>query len=169
MFIISRSEIATTGDSNNKMNNRRSFLKLTCAAAFGGVLLGGSISSLGQQKEYFPTPETVFTDGSFSFSRQTFEPLIDTIFAFKSADKDADESSFSMKLIEVAAKDETKKYASGIPTDGFTLIFEVQGKAAAEDKIYQVSHSALGDFSMFVSTVGKSGNRYQAVFNRVYF
>ena len=74
-----------------------------------------------------------------------------------------------MKLVEVVAKNNTKSYLSRIPTDSFTLIFELQGKGGAEDKIYQVSHSALGDFSMFISTVGKSGRRYQAVFNRVYF
>lgn len=165
MFSFSVTELPITGDPNNKMNNRRSFLKLTCAAAFGGLLLGESIISLGQRKENFPLPETILSDGAFSFSRQTFEPLVDTIFVFKSDD----EPALSMKLIEVATKDETKKYASDIPTDDFALIFENQGKIAAEDKIYQVAHSALGDFSMFVSTVGKSGRRYQAIFNRVYF
>lgn len=147
------------------MYNRRSFLKLTCAAAFGSLMLGGSINIFGQKKEYFPIPETIFSDGSFTFNKQTFEPLVDTIFAFKGDD----EPGFSMRLVEVITKDETKKYASEIQTDDFTLIFEVQGKDVAEDRIYQVSHSALSDFSMFISTVGKSGTRYQAVFNRVYF
>jgi hypothetical protein len=147
------------------MYNRRSFLKLTCATAFSGLMLGGSIDIFGQKKEYFPLPETIFSDSSSIFNQQTFEPLVDTIFAFKGDD----DLGFSMKLIEVVKKDDTKKYTSGIPTDGFSLIFEVQGKAVAEDRIYQVSHSALNDFSMFISTVGKSGTRYQAVFNRVYF
>lgn len=166
MFNISRSELPTPGESKEQMNNRRGFLKLTCAAALGSLMLGGSIDIFGQKKEYFSLPETVFSDSGFAFTPQTFESLVDTIFAFKGTEND---SGFSMKLIEVIKRDDTKKYASDIPTDGFSLIFEIQGKAVAEDRIYQVTHSALNDFSMFISTVGKSGTRYQAVFNRVYF
>lgn len=147
------------------MYNRRRFLKLTCATAFSGLMLGAGISSFGQTKEYFSLPETTFSDSSFTFNQQTFEPLVDTIFNFKGND----DSNVSMKLIEVVTKDDTKKNSSGIPTDGFTLIFEIQGKSKLGDQIFQVSHPALTDFPMFISTVGKSGMRYQAVFNRVYF
>lgn len=147
------------------MYNRRRFLKLTCATAFSGLMLGASISSFGQKKEHFQLPGTIFSDSSFTFNQQTFEPLVDTIFTFKGGD----DSSFSMKLVEVVTKDDAKKYVSEIPTDGFTLIFEIQGKSKLEDQIFQVSHPALSDFPMFISTVGRSGARYQAVFNRVYF
>lgn len=147
------------------MYNRRNFLKLTGAAAFGGLMIGGSSGVFGQKTERFSIPQTIFSDRSSTLTKQTFEPLLDTTFVFSNTDG----SAVSMKLVEVIGREDLKNKFDRIPTDGFTLIFEVQGKAATADKIYQVSHSALSDFPMFVSSVGKSGRRYQAIFNRVYF
>ena len=146
------------------MYNRRNFVKLAGAAAFGAVMLNGNINLFGQQKEDFPLPQTIYSDKSSTFNQQMFEPLTDGIFVFKSDDG----SQASMKLIEVVTKENSKNYMTRVQTDSFTLIFEMQDKVVLEDKIYEVSNDTLGDFSMFISTVGKSGKRYQAVFNRVY-
>lgn len=145
------------------MYNRRNFVKLAGAAAFGGLMLNGNINLFGQKKEDFPLPQTIYSDRSSTFSQQIFEPLTDSIFVFKN-----DDSAVSMKLVEVVTKENSKNYLSRVQTESFTLIFEIQGKVVLEDKIYEVSNDALGDFSMFISTVGTSGKRYQAVFNRVY-
>lgn len=146
------------------MYNRRNFLRLTSAAVLGGIAFSGSINVFGQKRENFPIPKTIFSQANFALNQQTFEPLVNTTFVFQGDNG----LPVSLKLVEVATTDNTKKYSSQIPVDSFTLIFEVQDKAVLEDKIYQVSHSALSDFPMFISTVGKSGRRYQAVFNRVY-
>jgi hypothetical protein len=152
-------------ENKKKMYNRRNFLKLTSAAAFGGLMLGGNINIFGQQQERFPIPQTILSDKTLTLTKQNFEPLLDTIFVFSNENG----SAVSMKLVEVDGRENMKDKSSQIPTDGFTLIFEMQGKVAPGDNIYRVSHSALGDFPMFVSTVDRTGRHYQAVFNRVYF
>lgn len=146
------------------MYNRRNFVKLAGAAAFGGLVLNGNINIFGQKQEGFPLPQTIYSDKSLTFSQQMFEPLTDSIFVFKNDD----DSKVSMKLVEVITKENSKNYLTRVQTDSFLLIFELQDNVVLEDKIYEVSNDSLGDFSMFVSTVGKSGKRYQAVFNRVY-
>ena len=146
------------------MYNRRNFVKLASAAALGGLALSGNINLFGQKKEDFPLPQTIYSDKSLTFSQQMFEPLTDSIFVFKNDD----DSVVSMKLVEVITKENSKDYLSRVQTESFMLIFENQDKVVLEDKIYEVSNATLGDFSMFISTVGKSGKRYQAVFNRVY-
>lgn len=146
------------------MYNRRNFVKLAGAAAFGGLMLSGNINLLGQKKEDFPLPQTIYSDKSSTFSQQIFEPLTGSIFVFKNDDN----SEVSMKLVEVITKENSKDYLSRVQTESFMLIFEMQDKTVLEDKIYEVSNASLGDFSMFISTVGTSGKRYQAVFNRVY-
>jgi hypothetical protein len=145
------------------MYNRRNFIKLTGLATVGGLVLGGNINIFGQVREYFPIPSEVYSDKINLFNQQTFEPLINSTFTI-----DGDANQVSMRLVEIIGKDEKKGRANQFATDEFLLIFEVDGKDSLGDKIHQISHPELGEFSMFISTVGRSGKRYQAIINRIY-
>lgn len=148
------------------MYNRRNFIKLTSLATVGGLAFGSNFSLFGQTaRDYFPIPVEALSDKAHLFNPQTFEPLLNTSFAIHGNDM----APASMRLIEIIGQDSKHGSLNRVATDGFSLIFEVEGKSRLEDMIYEVSHPELGTFTMFVSTVGRSGRRFQAVFSRVYF
>lgn len=147
------------------MYNRRSFIKFTGVATVGGLMLGSNSNIFGKIKEYFPIPTEVVSDKINLLNQQTFEPLVNSSFTITRENL----SSVSMRLVEIIGKDEMKHRAETVAFDGFSLIFEVEGKDSLNDEIYNISHPELGEFSMFMSTVGRSGKRFQAVFSRVYF
>ena len=156
------------------MKSRRKFLKIGSLALFGGLVLGGSQNIFSQTtkgKNLFPVPPETLADTVSNFRSSTFEPLIDSFFSFRRTDLTNSGatriSNISLRLVEVVAK-ENAVTASGKNLEGFSLIFEMTGKAKPEDKIYTVSHPSLGDFEIFISSVGKSGKRFQAIFNRIY-
>lgn len=147
------------------MYSRRDFIRLSSLAAAGGVALAGGFNVFGQKgTDLFPIPADALSDRAFSFNSQTFEPLLNSTFAVDLMDG----RTASLRLVEVLPKEGKKTVWERIPTDGFSLIFQNSGRGRLEDKIYSVSHPELGNFPLFVSTVGRSGRRYQAVFSRVY-
>lgn len=147
------------------MYNRRSFIKFTGVATVGGLMLGSNSNIFGSDNKYFPIPAEVFSDKINLLNQQTFESLVNSSFNIMRENL----SPISMRLVEIIGKDEKKQRAEEVAFDGFSLIFEVEGKDSLGDEIYNVSHPELGEFSMFMSTVGRSGKRFQAVFSRVYF
>ncbi len=150
------------------MFSRRKFLKVGSLATVGGLLLSGNINVLGQTSNktgYFPIPTEILSEKATLLNQQTFEPLLNAVFSVRGENN----SAVSMRLVEIVGKDSKQDSFSTIPTDSFLLIFEVVGKDSLEDKIYEISNPSLGEFPIFVSTVGRSGKRFQAVFNRVYF
>lgn len=157
------------------MFSRRNFLQLSGTAVVGGLVLGSNINVLGQRAErsdYFPVPATAYSDNVNSFSRQTFDPLIDTSFSLTDPDEETalitKGGAATLRLVEVVGDEKTKKYLARKPIDSFSLIFEGNARNRLGDKIYTFTHPQLGTFSMFISTVGMSGNRYQAAFSRLY-
>jgi hypothetical protein len=150
------------------MFSRRKFLKIGSLATVGGLMLSGNLDILGQASEktgYFPIPTEILSQKITLLNQQTFEPLLNASFAVKRENA----SAVAMRLVEIVGKDSEKDRFAKISTDSFLLIFEVTGKGRLEDKIYEISNPDLGEFPIFLSTVGRSGMRYQAVFNRVYF
>ncbi len=160
------------------MVSRRTFLHLGSIAVAGGLAFGADINVFGQTTEktrYFPIPANAYSDNLMSLNRQTFEPLLNTAFSFQKKDEDEDlsltqkdRSPTSLRLVEIVGDEQTKKYLSRTPIDSFTLIFEGAKRRGLGDSIYTVAHPELTQFSMFISTVGRSKIRYQAVFSRVY-
>lgn len=147
------------------MYNRRNFIKLSSLAAVGGLALGGNVNIFGQTtKDYFTIPVEAFSENVHLFKAERFETLVNTIFSASSNEL----APVSMRLVEVDSR-KKRNAIERSPSEGFCLIFEVSGKSRLDDMIYQISHPELGEFSMFLSTVGQSGRRYQAVFSRVYF
>jgi hypothetical protein len=150
------------------MFSRRKFLKVGSVATVGGLLFGGNINVLGQVSDktgYFQVPIEVLSEKAALLNRQSFESLLNAVFSVRGENA----SQVSLRLVEIVDNDRKTKSISTANTDSFTLIFEVVGRGRLQDKIYQVSNPSLGEYPIFVSTVGRSGNRFQAVFNRVYF
>lgn len=147
------------------MQNRRDFLKYGSIAAAGGLLLTGSVNIFGQSIDksgYFPLPPKILSDKSTFLNKQSFEPLIDQLFTV-SVD---DSSKISMRLVEIVSAGDN--LASRVSIDAFSLIFEVREGQLLDDRIYDISHNDIGTVPIFVSTVGRSQRRFQAVFSRVY-
>ncbi|HTH51965.1 MAG TPA: hypothetical protein VL501_08530, partial [Pyrinomonadaceae bacterium] len=53
----------------------------------------------------------------------------------------------------------------GYTGQSYSLILESPSRVPGE--VYEFRHKLLGTFALFVSPVGKRGNRYQAVVNRI--
>lgn len=150
------------------MYNRRDFLKTGGLVIIGGLALGGNADLFGKtikKSGYFPLPPGVNSNDVSLFNKQTFEPFLNTNFSVRRKNS----AQIPMRLVEVVGSDNKKNSFNTEATDDFLLVFEVIGKERLEDKIYNIAHPELGEFSIFVSTVGRSGKRYQAVFSRVYF
>ncbi len=168
------------------MNTRRNFLKIGSAAVIGGLLLPNGKSVFGQSKkgdDYFPIPAEVYADSINSFTYNTFEPLVGSTFEISNRAFGFDKpnwASVSLRLVEVVRAENNSKLFGQKSGDCFSLIFEEAGgrkllsksklrvQTNLPDKIYKMAHPNLGEFSLFISTVGRSGKRYQAVINRVY-
>ncbi len=135
---------------------------MTSLAAVGGLAFGGNAALAAGPAGYFPLPAEA-RGSALRLNLGTFEPLVNTSFSIRSRAA----APTSIRLVEVVRSPSTKRRKNARPTDGFSLIFDASGKRRLKDQIYEVSHPQLGSFSMFISAVGMSGRRYQAVFNRI--
>jgi hypothetical protein len=147
------------------MYDRRSFLKTGTMSVLGGYLLLGQGDIFGQSKKqagYFAIPDAVYSDKTTAFTRDMFVPHLNSSFTVSSGKHRLG----SLRLAEVAERDVKIIRFETANIDSFNLIFAAEGNLTLDDAIYRISHPGLGEFSMFVSTVGRSGSRYQAVFSR---
>lgn len=155
------------------MNSRRNFLKIGSLAAAGSIVFGSRniFSKTAGNETYFSIPTGIRSNLCYSTNCETFKPLINTIFLIKSEALSTNERkkapNSSLRLVEVVEHRFSKRRLNKISGEGFSLIFQAEDKKALEDKIYQISHPQTGEFPLFISTVGRSGKRYQAVFCHV--
>lgn len=134
------------------MYNRRIFLRLGSSAIAGGLLIAGRTKVLGHTSE-----------STGLFKRETFGPLLNTNFAIVGEKF----PTINLRLVEIVGDKNRKKLPSQKAVERFSLIFEAPENAVLEDRIYKMSHPELGKVSIFISTVGRSNKRYQAVFSRI--
>ena len=147
------------------MNSRRNFMKLGALALVGGFALTAAASILGQEKNrLFPIPPAATQDAAYYFDQKNFEPLVDSDFQIGDSNN---LRSATVRLVEVVDNKRDENAQLGMIGASFTLIFESRSRKPLPEQIYSISHPALGEFSLFVSTVGRSGKRYQAVINRI--
>ena len=166
------------------MNSRRDFLKAGSLAAIGSFTFLSGKNVFGQvakkSADYFPLPAEIYSDITSSFGSETFKPLVNTSFIIKTRDRlkignerlkfgKINSTDVSLKLIEVVESENKTNQSGGKNGNTFFLIFEAENGAVLEDKIYQIKNPQTGEFPIFISTVGRSGKRYQAVFSRIYF
>lgn len=147
------------------MNSRRDFLKLGSLALVGSLSIGSVTGAFGQtlrqKNELFPIP-TEAAD-NFYLRKQSFDPLVETNFEIISEGI----SVGTIKLVEVENLEKPQNLQKKMSGESFLLIFEMRSKEKLDDAIYDLYHPVLGNFSMFISGVGRSGNRYQSVINRI--
>ena len=155
------------------MNSRRNFLKIGGLAAAGSLVLGSKsiFSQTAGNETFFSVPKSIHSSLCYSTDCETFEPLINTVFQIKKEglNKHGKESlpNVSLRLVEVIKHKYDMNRLGKQSGKGFSLIFQAENKKMLEDKIYQISHPQTGEFPLFISTVGRSGKRYQAVFSHV--
>ena len=71
--------------------------------------------------------------------------------------------SVAAQLVEASALDSSGKGSTGSRCTPFSLLFSVNGSADLPQRIYNVSHEALGDIQLFMVPLG--GGRMESVFN----
>jgi hypothetical protein len=121
---------------------------------FSQSRLGGGLSSL---------PGEIYADRTFSFTSETFTPFIGTIFQ----PSDDMMRRSTLQLMEVVKHDRPQNQVKGITGESFSLIFQLVGKKPLASKIHVFDHAALGNFSLFVTPVGRSGKEFEAVVNHL--
>lgn len=74
-----------------------------------------------------------------------------------------------LKLAEVARPRSFAGYPDPVRASElcFTLVFDCDAGAALPEAIYTLDAPGIASFEAFMSPVGKSGRRYQVVFNRI--
>lgn len=143
-----------------KKLTRRKFL--AAAPVVGGAVLGLSGSALGQSIEAIDAP---VTDPLTKLSWKSFYPFITTDFSFGSGS-----NAVTLKLVDMI--DSAPKSTSRRPSRGqecFILKFQGPYYQPLEQGTYEVSHFRLGDFNLFITQGGRTGNQqfYLAVINRI--
>lgn len=130
----------------------------------GGTVLAGTVL-LGSEtfgQKLGDIPADVYADRLSSFTAAVFESTVGSNFAFSVGG-----NRRFLRLEEVEQSDFKAKAKQTAVTSGFLLIFESVSTDSIPDGIYEVTHPELGTFAMSMSTLGVSGRRYQASFNRI--
>lgn len=96
-------------------------------------------------------------DGDYALGR--FEPLLGEVFTISDGT-----GSIAATLIEATNLREAQGH--GLRSQQFSLVWRGPRDAALPQRIYTVSHPALGDMPLFLVTLGADaeGTRYEAVF-----
>lgn len=153
--------------------SRRRFLKsgaVTVLAA--GIVAGAGARAFGQQGSR-PSPSADFQipfeaqrSPLFFFKRETFEPYVGGAFTAR-----AGAHSIQMTLTAVSdctpSAKSLKVTKKARTSDCFALTFRSEGTLTDLTTIYNVEHSALGTFPLFMTRRDGAGGTYvyEAVFN----
>lgn len=169
---------------------RRSFLKsATMSTLSAGLALGSAHLIFGQkgikgetrpdwQREpfgrrdpdgNFAVPLKAQNDAIFSFRSSTFSPYVGDIFQLPNARGEMIELTLtSVSEYKVAARTRITTKKARQP-EAFSLTFSAAEPLPAFTSIQKVSHPALGEFDLFLTShVTEDGTyRYEAVFNHI--
>lgn len=131
------------------------------ALAFGAA---GRVGLFAQDKrggqDLFAVPLNAVTD--FYLTSKHFEPLVNTCFEVVTG-----QMGFQLTLKEVAELASKANQFRGYYGESFSLMFEGPRNASLVAGTYEFKHERLGEFSLFVSPVGKSGTDYEVIVNRI--
>ena len=159
---------------------RRNFLKsATMTTLSAGLAIVSAQGLLGQQptrsgmrrggdRADFPIPLEAQENELFFFRSSTFTPYVGDIFQIPNARGEM----ITLRLVSVS--DYKVKTATRLatkrnrPTESFSLTFSANEKLPQFTSIHKMSHPALGDFDLFLtSRKTEDGDyTYEAVFNR---
>jgi hypothetical protein len=160
---------------------RRNFLKSAAKTTLSaGLAIVSAQGLLGQEptrsgmrrgsdKADFPIPLEAQEDELFRFRSSTFTPYVGDIFQIPNARGEM----ITLRLVSVS--DYKVKSATRIatkrtlPTESFSLTFSATEKLPQFTSIHKVSHPALGDFDLFLTSRETDDGKvtYEAVFNHL--
>ena len=96
-----------------------------------------------------------------TFTRETFEPLLNTVFRVQRPDGDP----LELELVEVVGGEQR-----GVQNSySFSIIFRGAPSFLLHQRTHTLSHDSLGTFELFLVPIAREadGFRYEAVFNRL--
>lgn len=125
------------------------------------------ISSKPDTTRDFAVPYEAQKDPIFFFKRETFQPYVGGTFNVRAGAHSLEMTLSKVRGCEVSAKGRalTKKSRE---SDCFALVFTANDKLTDLTSIYDVEHSALGKFALFLTRrdgPSKGTYFYEAVFN----
>ncbi len=93
-------------------------------------------------------------------TEESFKPLLNSMFKLKLEDG----NSIDIKLTEVNTGKKQRE-----DHECFSLLFQDAAKSSLQQRIYELVHPELGQFSLFLVPVGAGdkGHDHEAVFNRI--
>jgi hypothetical protein len=150
---------------------RRNFLRAgTVSALLAGLSLSPARRVFGQTMARdaggFAVPHEAKTDPMFYFTRESFEPYMNSTFRITSRAKTTFEATlvgvFDYQAQALARKTKTHK------GECFALTFRAGERDTVSQGTHKFSHGALGRFSLFIvpGRVDKEGRTiYEAVIN----
>lgn len=98
-----------------------------------------------------------------SMDSELFSRYLNTQFTLRRGQAEA---KFTLVEVRHWTARASKKAPEG--RECFSLIFEKAGKERLPQDTYTATHSALGEFPLFVVPAGKTQKKYEALFNRLH-
>lgn len=144
--------------------SRRKFVRNAASALAAGVVVPGAVTGvIGQvlRDGNFMPPVESTVDPLTYLTSQHFTPFVGTVMTGTSNSM----RRGAFRLLEVNDTQLEQNEKRGYRGQSYSLIFESSSRVRGE--MYQFRHRLLGTFALFVSPVGRKGNRYQAVVNRI--
>jgi hypothetical protein len=145
---------------------RRSFLQKTGSVAIIAAVAGPISTAFGQSMSSDSRAEKSIrasTDPLGTFTQQSFVPYVGEEMSVKGVSGRATR----LRLIEVNDLSVPDNEKRGYVGESFSLIFDAGKRSRLADGVFDFDHYALGKFSLLLVPVGMSGNRYEAVVNRI--
>jgi hypothetical protein len=144
--------------------SRRNFVRNAGSAIAAAVVVPGTVTGVfGQMMRsgtLMPPVESTLDPLNY-LTADHFTPFTGTTIPARSRAG----RRVSFKLVEVNDRRLEQNEKRGYRGPSYSLIFESSPRAAGE--IYDFNHKLLGSFSLFVSPVGRTGTRSEAVINRI--
>jgi hypothetical protein len=151
--------------------SRRFFLKSsTLAAIAASVALKPTYFTLAQTRTNtgYAIPLSAQEEPTFMYTKASFDPYVGGIFQTP----DARGRMISLTLLSATQLKATAKITTSTPidTDSFSLMFKADRALPPFTSIYKISHSALGNFDLFLTLHSDPAAKsflYEAVFNHI--
>ena len=101
-------------------------------------------------------------DVLINMTSEAFLPYVGTIFQPVNGTQ-----RISLQLTEITTNPFKENRLRGVTGESFSLVFRSLDRKALPPGIHTFEHPSLGTFSLFISPIGRSGSRFQAVINHL--
>lgn len=149
------------------MITRRSFIGVFGLSAIAGLTLNSPGKIFGQSRhsgDLFRIPPASMEDPLFSFTSAHFTPFLNTDFQIQRGDS---RETSSLRLIDVKVFQRKENLAKGAVGESFSLMFRGSLPAKLVGGCFEFSHPSLGLFTLFLASVNKEPDQYEAIINHL--